>query len=147
VPTVEDFIYIEAPPAAVYRLVSNLARLPSYLPPNVHYLRALTALTDEPGARAELEVQLAPLIWQSVVVQVHAVEPPRCVVVGPPDASNFLTRWTLEPEPPGTLVTLRTDFTAPSRWVENWLSRLLRRTYRELLLRLRAVAQGETGRR
>jgi ribosome-associated toxin RatA of RatAB toxin-antitoxin module len=147
VPTVEDFLYIEARPAVVYRLVSNLARLPSYLPPHVHYLRALTVQTDEPGARAELEVQLAPLIWRSVVVQVHAVEPPRCVIMGPPDAGNFLTRWTLEPEPPGTLVTLRTDFTASSRWLENWLNRFLRRTYRELLLRLRAAAQGEAPQR
>ena len=145
--SLEEFIYIDAPPEAVYRLLADLAQYHRYAPANVRYGRVLTPRADEPGARIEARVKLAGPFSQRLVMQLLALEPPRCVIAGPPDASNFLTRWTLEPEPPGTQVTVRTDFINPSGVpgpLRGRLETMLQRTYRETLARLKALAERES---
>ena len=144
-PTVEEFIYVDAPPAAVYRLVADLAQRARYLPSNLKYNKALTRPTDVPGARAEFKAKLFGPFSQSLVIQLHALEPSRCVIEGPPDASNFMTRWTFEPEGPGTQVTVQTDFTPPKGVPlgAGRIETLMQRTYRDTLARLKALAERE----
>jgi len=132
----------------VYRLVADLAQYARYAPPNVRCGRALTPYTDQPGARIELRLRLCGLLWQRRVLQLHALEPPCCAIVGPPDASEFLARWTLAAEPPGTVVTLSTDLIppggllAPAAPLIAWrLTALARRAHGEVLARLKRVAE------
>ena len=147
-PSVEEFIYVEAPLEAVYRLVADLAQHARFLPSNARYVRALTPVTDRPGARIAVKIKLVGPFWQEGVVQLHALEPPRCVVEGPPDAANFMTRWTLVPEPPGTMVVVHTDFVPPSGGglgglVGGRLETTMSRAYRESLTRLKAIVEAE----
>jgi uncharacterized protein YndB with AHSA1/START domain len=147
-PSVEEFIYVEAPPEAVYRYVADLRQHPRFAPPNLKYVRPLTPVSDQPGARAAVRIKVAGPFWQDGVVQLHALEPPNCVIVGPPDASNFMTRWTLVPEPPGTVVVAHTDFLPPSGGalgglVGGRLETTLSRAYRETLVRLKTLVERE----
>jgi hypothetical protein len=139
---------VGAPPEAVYRLVADLAQYARYAPTNLRCGRALTSYTDEPGARIELRLRLVGPLWQHRVLQLHALEPPCCAIVGPPDASAFLTRWTLAAEPPGTVVTISTDLgppgglLAPAAPLIAWrLTALARRTQGDVLARLKQVAE------
>ena len=141
--TIEDFTYIDAPPPVVYRLLSDLAQQPRYLPHGLRYLRALTPATDEVGARAETMVQLFGPFWRTYLLQIHAAEQGRAVVIGTPDAATFMTRWRLDPEPPGTLATVLVDLGGPGGPFGGRLETVLRRIYRELLQRLKAVAEEE----
>jgi hypothetical protein len=147
VATVEELIYVEAPLEVVYRLVGDLAQYGRYAPPGVRYGRALGATTDEPGARVAAEVRLWGPFWRSRIAFLQAAEPPRCAVVAPPSGDG-LWRWTLEPEPPGTVVTLSTDLPPPTvplvgALVGAWRAAHLARAHRDLLLRLKALAEAE----
>ena len=113
----EELTYVEAPPEVVYRLVGDLAQYARWAPPGVRYGPALTGSTGEPGARVVVERRVWGPFWRRRVAQLHAVEPPHCAIVGPPEGGALL-RWTLEPEPPGTGPSIRaTDCTCvdPSR--------------------------------
>jgi hypothetical protein len=146
VPTVEDFTYIEAPPEVVYRLLADLAQYGRFAPPGMRVHDALTLRTDEPGARIAISLRIFGPFRPAFVLQVHALEPPRCVIAGTPDAATFVTRWTLEPEPPGTVTAVTVDY-RPTNRLTALLGGLvqvrLQRTYRDLLARLRAVAEQE----
>ena len=146
--TVEDFTYIEAPPPLVFRLVSDLARQQHYFPRGLRYMRALTPTTNDVGARVEIMVQLIGPIWRTYILQLHAVEAGRAAVIGTPDAASFMLRWRLDPEPPGTLATLTIDHQVPGLLGAR-LGTVLRRTCRDLLQKLRGLAeeQNPSGRR
>ena len=147
VPSIEQFIYVEAPQEAVYQLVADLAQHARYLPKNMRYVRPLTPHTNQPGSRAEVKVQVAGPFWQSLVLQIHSLEPPRYMVEGPPEASPFLIHWLLSPEPPGTVVLVRTDFAPPGKGsgvpkvLAGRLEELLGRGQRDMLVRLKALAE------
>lgn len=144
---VEELIYVEAPPDLVYHLVGDLAQYGRWAGPDVRYGRPLTARTDEAGARIAVERRLWGPLWQPGVLQLHAAEPPRCVIVGAPDGTGLL-RWTLEPEPPGTVVTLSSDLSVPDvpvlgRLIGAWRAAHIARAHRAALLRLKALAERE----
>ncbi|SRR5579884_3369306 len=147
-PSVEEYIYVETPPEVVYRYLADLRQHPRFAPSNVKYVRPLTPFTDQPGARVAVKVKVAGPFWQDGVLQLHALERGHCVVIGPPDASNFMTRWTLLPEPPGTMVVVHTDFVSPAggglgSLVGGRVETLLSRGYREALVRLKELVEHE----
>ena len=146
-PSVEEFIYVEAPPEAVFYYLVDLARQARFAPSNLKIVRPLTPFTDGPGARMLVKVKVAGPIWQEGVVQIHAVDPPWCVVQGPPEADNFMTRWELHPEPPGTVAVVHTDFVPPSGGIGGLVSGRLEttmlRSYRETLMRLKELVEHE----
>jgi uncharacterized protein YndB with AHSA1/START domain len=144
----EELTYVEAPPEVVYRLVRDLEQHARWAPPGVRYGRRLTAAGDEPGARVAVAVRRWGPFWRDGVVQLHAVEAPRCVIVGPPEGGAGLVRWTLEPEPPGTVVTVRREATgsvAPlvGPLLGAWRAARVARELRDLLARLKALAERE----
>ena len=143
----EELMYVEAPPEVVFRFVADLAQYARYASSCVRYGPALTATTDQPGARIELQVRRIGPFWQRRVLQLHAVEPPRCAIVGPPEGGAGLLRWTLEPEPPGTVVTLSSDLPAPAGplggALQRWAAARLAVAHRDALLRLKALAERE----
>ncbi|HLI29272.1 MAG TPA: SRPBCC family protein [Chloroflexota bacterium] len=138
--TLEEFTYIDAPPALVYHLLRDLANQARYFPRGMKYRRALTAATDVVGARVEIDIQVAGPFWRSYVVQLHAVEEDRALVIGTPDAATLVARWRLDPEPPGTLATVTVDFLDRGLLAPRFAT-VLRRHYRALLQRLRALAE------
>jgi len=140
--TIEEFTYIDAPPALVYHLLRDLTQQARYFPRGMKYRRALTPATDVVGARTEIDIQVAGPFWRTLILQLHAIEEGRALVIGTPDAATLVTRWRLEPEPPGTLATVTVDF-QESGLLAMRFGTVLRRAYRALLQRLRALAEAE----
>ncbi len=145
-PTIEELTYVEALPEIVYRLVGDLAQRGRWAGPGMRYGPALTPYTAESGARVVVEHRIWGPFWRQRVVQLHAVEAPRCAIVGPPDGSA-LVRWTLEPEPPGTVVIVSREVAAPrfplASLLGAWDAARQARAYRDALMRLKALAERE----
>ena len=143
--TARESIAIEAPKGAVFALIRDQAQRRRFLPDGWRVLRTLTEQTDVVGSRMEVEARLGPGPTLQVVEVLEMTEDQ--IVEGPPTRDNFITTWTLGESEGSTVVELETKFSY-GEWFEfalfgEWLvKRRLRRAHRQMLQRLKAVAEG-----
>ena len=64
----------------------------------------------------------------------------------PPAADNYITTWTVRDSGAGCQVFLHTDFSYGGFIGEFFARRRLREAYRQMLLRLKALAEQQAGR-
>ena len=143
--TARASIAIEAPKGAVFALIRDQAQRRRFLPDGWRQLRTLSEQTDVVGSRMEVEARLGPGLTTQVIEILEMTEDQ--IVEGPPTRDNFITTWTLGESGGGTIVELETVFSY-GEWFEfalfgEWLvKRRLRRAHRQMLQRLKAVAEG-----
>jgi uncharacterized protein YndB with AHSA1/START domain len=146
---VQEAITIAAPRARVFALVRDQAQRHRFLPDGWRVVGLLTEQHDRPGATMSLEAAVGPApLAQTLQLQVVWAESPdragqSQLVESPPAADNYVTTWTVRDHDGGSLVVLHTDFSYGGMVGEFFVRRRLRRAYRQMLSRLKALAESE----
>ena len=100
-----DSVNIDAPPASVWRVLSDLSRLPEWYYPS-RRVRVIGPLPVAPGSRFLLWIRTAAGIEVEAPGEILAVEPERMLRWRGRSAGIVATAtWTLEPRGAGTHVT------------------------------------------
>ena len=100
-----DSVDIDAPPAVVWGVLSNLSRLPEWYHPS-RCVRVIGPLPVAPGSRFLLWLRTAAGIELEAPGEILAVEPERMLRWRGRSAGIAATAtWTLEPRGTGTRVT------------------------------------------
>ena len=106
-------------------------------------LRVLGEQAAGPGATMEVEARIGPAPTVHVVQLLDAGED--YVVEGPPAGDNYVTTWTVQARGEDAIVQVEMAFTYGGLVGEFFVRRRLRRALREMLRRLKAVAEAGPG--
>ena len=136
---VESFIDIATPREVVFDLVRDQAWRPRFLPDGWHFIGQLADQTEGAGSRMEIEWRLGPGRTQQVIETLSVSE--NQVVEGPPTADNFVTTWDVVEDAQGTVVRLAMEFSYGGFIGEFLVRRQLRRAMRQMLQRLKQLAE------
>jgi uncharacterized protein YndB with AHSA1/START domain len=138
--------YIDAPPAAVYRVLSDGWEYPQWVVGTSH-MRAVDAAWPAPGSRLHHAVGAWPFVLRDRT-EVREIEPDRRVLMtarGWP-LGEAEVELILEPEGPGTRLSMREDTRGGAGWLlRNPVGHLL--IYRrnvESVARLAALVERRT---
>jgi uncharacterized protein YndB with AHSA1/START domain len=144
-------VHIDAPPAAVWALVSDVTRIGEYSPETFEAEWLDGADGPAAGARFRGHVKRngwGPVYWTTCVVTAAETEREFAFTVGPPERAMNSWRYVLEPVDGGTDVTESFQLTdkLPFRvyWalLGHWRGRTNREGMRTTLERMKAQLEG-----
>ncbi len=138
---VQEFVAIDAPREAVFRLIRDRAQRARFLPDGWRVIRLIGGRADAVGSAMEIEAQFGPGMTSHVIETYEITEDQ--LFEGPPPRDNYITTWTVGADERATLVGLHTRFSYGDIFGEFFVRRRLRRAYRQQLQRLKAVAEAE----
>jgi ribosome-associated toxin RatA of RatAB toxin-antitoxin module len=140
-----ESIAIDASRCVVFGLVRDQARRHQFLPAGWRILALVTDLHDDVGATMDLELVVGPrpvtLLMQTQESREHDTDVQSQLVEAPPAADNYITTWTVRDHSGGSQVFLHVDFSYGGAIGEFFASRRLRRACREMLQRLKVLAE------
>jgi len=139
VASVVEWTAVVATPATLLGLVRDYSKRRLFLPEGWRFLRTLGAETAAPGAAMEIEALIGPAPTVHIVQLLEAGGD--YVIEGPPAGDNYLTTWTVQARGEDAIVQVEMAFTYGGLVGEFFVRRRLRRALREMLRRLKAVAE------
>lgn len=126
-------------PQMLLDLIRDYSQRHRFLPDGWRYLRDLGDKTAGVGAQMEIEAKIGPAVTP-YVFQLLA-EGDDFVEEGPPGAENYVTVWTVQARGEDTIVQVEMQFHYGDMIGEFFVRRRLRRAFRQMLQRLKAIAE------
>jgi carbon monoxide dehydrogenase subunit G len=136
---VVEWVAVAARPEAVLALLRDYSQRHRFLPEGWRYLRALSETVCGVDAQMEIEAKIGPATTTHVVRLLR--EGDDFINEGPPGGENYLTQWTVQSRDEDTIVQAEMRFEYGGPVGEFFARRRLRRALREMLRRLKAVAE------
>lgn len=138
---VEEFVAVGAPRERVLSLITDLGRRHQFLPPGWRVIRPPAGRSAGVGASLEVEWRIGPAATPQVIQILEVTE--TSVLEGPPAGDNYLTNWELSQHGSATLVVTSMQFSYGDIISEWFVRRRLRKALKEMLTRLKTLAERE----
>jgi hypothetical protein len=135
---VVEWVAVAAEPQAVLALIGDYSQRVRFLAEGWRYLRAIGEERGV-GAQMELEMRIGPAPTTHVVQLLSQGDD--FIDEGPPAGENYLTTWTAQARGEDTIVQVEMRFAYGGLIGEFFVRRRLRRALREMLQRLKALAE------
>ncbi len=126
-------------PQVLLDLIRDYSQRHRFLPDGWRYLRGLSDHTAGVGAQMEIEAKIGPAATP-YVFQLLA-EGDDFVEEGPPAGENYVTVWTVQRRGEDTIVQVEMQFRYGDLIGEFFVRRRLRRALRQMLQRLKSIAE------
>lgn len=126
-------------PETLLSLIRDYSQRSRFLPEGWHYLRSLSDQKAGAGAQMEIEARIGPAVTTHVVQLLS--EGDDFIDEGPPGGENYLTTWTAQASGEDTIVQVEMRFRYGGIVGEFFVRKRLRRALRQMLQRLKAVAE------
>ena len=120
-------------------LIRDYSQRHRFLPEGWSYLRPLSETTAGIGAQIEIEARIGPAATTHVVQLLS--EGDDFIDEGPPGGENYLTQWTVQARGEDTILQVEMTFEYGGFIGEFFARRRLRRALRDMLQRLKAIAE------
>ena len=135
---VVEWVAIAASPQAVVALIRDYSQRGRFLPDGWRCLRTIGAERGV-GAQMEMEMRIGPGPTTHLVELLS--EGDDFVDEGPPGGENYLTTWTVQARGEDTIVQVEMRFAYGGLVGEFFVRRRLRRSLRQMLRRLKTLAE------
>lgn len=135
---VVEWVAVAGAPETLLHLIRDYSQRHRFLPDDWRVLRVLAA-TPGPGAQMELETRIGPAATTQVVQLLRSGDD--YIDEGPPGGENYLTTWTVQARGEDTIVQVEMRFSYGGLVGEYFVRRRLRRALRQMLQRLKAIAE------
>jgi len=132
-------VAVASTPETLLGLIRDYSQRHRFLPEGWRYLRPLSAVTSGVGAQIEIKARIGP-IATTQVLQLHN-EGDDFIDEGPPGGENYLTQWTVQAKGEDAIVQVEMQFMYGGLMGEFFARRRIRRALREMLQRLKAIAE------
>ena len=126
-------------PETLLALIRDYSQRQRFLPEGWRFLRSLSEQTSGVGAQIEIETRIGPAATTQVLQLLR--EGDDFIDEGPPGGENYLTTWTVQARGEDTIVQVEMQFRYGGLVGEFFVRKRLRRALREMLQRLKAVAE------
>lgn len=136
---VVEWVAVAARPDPLLSLIRDYSQRHRFLPEGWRYLRPLSETTAGVGAQIEIEARIGPAATTHVVRLIS--EGDDFIDEGPPGGENYMTQWTVQAQGEDTIVQVEMRFDYGGFVGEFFARRRLRRALREMLQRLKAIAE------
>ena len=134
-----EWVAVAAAPEALLALIRDQSQRHRFLPDGWRVLRLLTDDHSSVGSRMEIEARFGPATTPRVVQLLEMGDD--FVTEGPPGGDNFLTTWIVQARGEDTIVQAEVLFKYGGLIGEFFTRKSLRRDLRQMLQRLKAVAE------
>jgi hypothetical protein len=136
---VVEWAAVAARPETLLGLIRDYSQRHRFLPEGWRYLRPLGETRPGVGAQMEIEARIGPAVTTHVVQLLS--EGDDFIDEGPPGGENYLTQWTVQARGEDAIVQVEMQFSYGGLVGEFFARRRLRWALREMLLRLKAIAE------
>jgi Polyketide cyclase / dehydrase and lipid transport len=136
---VVEWVAVASTPETLLGLIRDYSQRHRILPEGWRYLRPLSEVTSGAGAQIEIEARIGPMATTHVL-QLHR-EGDDFIDEGPPGGENYLTQWTVQARGEDAIVQVEMQFSYGGFVGEFFARRRLRRALRQMLQRLKAIAE------
>lgn len=135
---VVEWVAVAASSQAVLALLRDYSQRERFLPDGWRYLRTVGEQHGV-GAQMEIEMRIGPGPTTHLVQLLSAGDD--FIDEGPPGGENYLTTWTVQARGEDTIVQVEMRFSYGGLVGEFFVRRRLRRALRQMLQRLKALAE------
>lgn len=136
---VVEWVAVASTPQTLLGLIRDYSQRHRFLPDGWRYLRPLSEETAGAGAQMEIEAKIGPAATTQVVRLLS--EGDDFIDEGPPGGENYLTTWTVQARGEDAIVQVEMQFSYGDMIGEFFVRRRLRRALRQMLQRLKAIAE------
>jgi ribosome-associated toxin RatA of RatAB toxin-antitoxin module len=136
---VVEWVAVAARPETLLGLIRDYSKREQFLPDGWRYLRALGATSTGVGAQMEIEARIGPGPVTQVVQLLS--EGDDFIDEGPPGGENYYTQWTVQARGEDAIVQVEVRFEYGGFVGEFFARRGLRRALRQMLQRLKSIAE------
>jgi ribosome-associated toxin RatA of RatAB toxin-antitoxin module len=136
---VVEWVAVASAPQPLLDLVRDYSQRHRFLPDGWRYLRSLSDVTAGLDAQMEIEAKIGPATTTHVVKLLS--EGDDFIDEGPPGGENYLTTWTIQARGEDTIVQVEMRFSYGEMIGEFFVKRRLRRALKQMLRRLKAIAE------
>ncbi|HWC30542.1 MAG TPA: SRPBCC family protein [Dehalococcoidia bacterium] len=135
---VVEWVAVAARPERLLALIRDYNQRPRFLPDGWRRLRGFGPDRGL-GAQMEIEARIGPMATTHLVQLLS--EGDDFIDEGPPGGENYLTTWTVQARGEDTIVQVEMRFGYGGIVGEFFVRRRLRRALRQMLQRLKAIAE------
>ena len=135
---VVEWVAVAGRPETLLALIRDYSQRQRFLPDGWRYVRGY-GVTSGIGAQMEIEARIGPGVTTHVVQLLS--EGDDFIDEGPPGGENYLTTWTVQARGEDTIVQVEMRFRYGGLVGEFFVRKRLRRALREMLQRLKALAE------
>jgi Polyketide cyclase / dehydrase and lipid transport len=135
---VVEWVTVASTPQALLGLIRDYSQRHRFLPDGWRGLRMLSEATSGVGAQIEIEAKIGPAATTHVVELLS--EGDDFIDEGPPGGENYLTTWTVQARGEDAIVQVEMRFSYGGFVGEFFARKRLRRSLRQMLQRLKAIA-------
>jgi ribosome-associated toxin RatA of RatAB toxin-antitoxin module len=136
---VVEWVAVASAPEPLLALVRDYSQRHRFLPEGWRYLRPLSAVTAGIDAQMEIEAKFGPATTTHVIKLLS--EGDDFVDEGPPGGENYMTTWTIQARGEDAIVQVEMRFSYGDMIGEFFVKRRLRRALKQMLQRLKAIAE------
>jgi ribosome-associated toxin RatA of RatAB toxin-antitoxin module len=136
---VVEWVAVASTPGTLLALIRDYSQRNRFLPDGWRYLRPLSETTSGVGAQIEFEAKIGPARTTHVLQLLS--EGDDFVDEGPPGGENYFTQWTVQARGEDCIVQVEMRFSYGAAIGEFFVRRRLRRALRQMLQRLKAIAE------
>ena len=136
---VVEWVAVAARPETVLGLIRDYSQRERFLPDGWRYLRSLSATSAGVGAQMEIEARIGPGVTTQVVQLLSEGED--FVDEGPPGGENYYTQWTVQARGEDAIVQVEMQFSYGGFIGDFFARRRLRDALRDMLRRLKSLAE------
>jgi Polyketide cyclase / dehydrase and lipid transport len=130
---------VASTPQTLLSLIRDYSQRHRFLPDGWRYLRPLSETTSGVGAQIEFEAKIGPATATHVLQLLS--EGDDFIDEGPPAGENYFTQWTVQARGEDSIVQIEMRFSYGGFVGEFLARKRLRRALRQMLQRLKAIAE------